>query len=214
MPRGDSHQREALKARPRPLRARAASPVVKQFRTRPGLRYKANVVDKASQKGIAVYRRILLAYDGSLEGRNALREGALLAKRYEAAVFLLSVVAETPGMRLGDGAFAGAMASNEETYKTVFEEGVMRLKQLGFKPKARLVRGEPTQEIAAYAREISADLVVVGHRRQSLLSRWWSGSTGAYLADNVTCSVLISRNVVSDEHFKAELVKGPDASEP
>jgi len=40
-----------------------------------------------------MYHRILLAYDGSREGRTALREGALLARRYGAAVYLLSVVA-------------------------------------------------------------------------------------------------------------------------
>jgi nucleotide-binding universal stress UspA family protein len=39
-----------------------------------------------------MYRRILLAYDGSIEGRVALREGALLAKRGDA-----------PGGRRGAG---------------------------------------------------------------------------------------------------------------
>jgi hypothetical protein len=41
-----------------------------------------------------MYKRILLAYDGSVEGRTALREGALLARQCGAEVFLLSVVAE------------------------------------------------------------------------------------------------------------------------
>ena len=39
-----------------------------------------------------MYKRILLAYDGSLEGRTALREGALLARQCDAEVFLLSVL--------------------------------------------------------------------------------------------------------------------------
>jgi len=47
-----------------------------------------------------MYKRILLAYDGSVEGRTALREGALLARQCGAEVFLLSVLAE-------DGTFAG-----------------------------------------------------------------------------------------------------------
>ena len=34
-----------------------------------------------------MYKRILLAYDGSLEGRTALREGALLARQCGAQVF-------------------------------------------------------------------------------------------------------------------------------
>jgi len=34
-----------------------------------------------------MYKRILLAYDGSIEGRTALREGALLARQCSAEVF-------------------------------------------------------------------------------------------------------------------------------
>ena len=40
-----------------------------------------------------MYKRVLLAYDGSVEGRTALREGALLARQCGAEVFLLSVLA-------------------------------------------------------------------------------------------------------------------------
>ena len=35
-----------------------------------------------------MYRKILLAYDGSTEGRRALREGAALARHCNAEVFL------------------------------------------------------------------------------------------------------------------------------
>ncbi|MBC7317331.1 MAG: universal stress protein, partial [Chloroflexi bacterium] len=57
-----------------------------------------------------MYRRIVLAYDGSVEGRAALREGAMLAMRLRARVFLLSVAAETPGRRLAEGTYAGVIA--------------------------------------------------------------------------------------------------------
>ena len=39
-----------------------------------------------------MYKRVLLAYDGSIEGRRALREGAKLAQLCGADVFLLAVV--------------------------------------------------------------------------------------------------------------------------
>ena len=42
-----------------------------------------------------MYERILLAYDGSLEGRTALREGAVFARQCSAEVFLLSVLDDT-----------------------------------------------------------------------------------------------------------------------
>ena len=145
-----------------------------------------------------MYKRIVLAYDGSLEGRMALREGALVAKRSNAKVFLLSVVAESPGMLLAEGAYAGAVVRDQEIHRSVLEEGLVRLRALGLETVARLVTGEPPTQIGAYAKETQADLVVVGHRQQSLFSRWWSGRTGAYLMDHIGCSLLIGRNEIGE----------------
>jgi nucleotide-binding universal stress UspA family protein len=152
-----------------------------------------------------VYKRIILAYDGSREGRTALREGALMARRFTCKVFLLSVVAETPGVRIGEAAYAGAVSTAYEAYKALFDEAMTRLRELGFDPEGRMVTGEPAEEIAAYAAEVGADLVVVGHRKKGLLERWWSGQTGAYLSDHLRCSLLIARNAVSEEDFYAAL---------
>jgi nucleotide-binding universal stress UspA family protein len=150
-----------------------------------------------------MYDTILLAYDGSLEGRTALREGALLAKACGAKVFLLSVVAVTPGMWVAEGAYAGCLSRAIEKNDDVFAGGMARLRELGLEPRGRIVAGEPAQEIAACARQIRADLVIVGHRRQTLLERWWSGSAGAYLVDHIGCSLLIARNPVSEEAMRA-----------
>jgi nucleotide-binding universal stress UspA family protein len=159
-----------------------------------------------------VYKRILLAYDGSVEGRAALREGALLAKRCAAKVFLLSVVAETVGTRIAQGVEARAVIQQLDSYKSVLADGVARLESLGFEPVATLLTGEPAQQIGMYAEQIAADLVVVGYRRQSVLARWWSGPSGAYLIDHIHCSLLVGRNSISDEAFQAELRAIRDAA--
>ena len=152
-----------------------------------------------------MYERIVLAYDSSIEGRSALREGALLAKRYEAQVFLLAVVADSPALHAADGLHPGVLFHQEDTARAVLEEGARRLRELGFQPVSKLVRGEPAQAIGAFARHVEASLVVVGHRRQSRFERWWSGSTGGYLMDHVGCSLLIARSTISDEQFELEM---------
>jgi nucleotide-binding universal stress UspA family protein len=151
-----------------------------------------------------MYRRIVLAYDGSREGRAALREGALLARKLGAQIFLLSVVAENAGMRMGDAAWPDGVGQTRQTYKDLFDEAIARLREKGMNPEGRIVEGEPAPTIAAYAKEVGADLVVVGHRRQSMLQRWWSGGAGAYLVDHLGCSLLIGRHQVSDEEFQAQ----------
>ena len=154
-----------------------------------------------------MYERILLAYDGSLEGAIALREGALLARRCCATVVLLSVIDESSGMLMAEAAYGGAVAHQIDTYKAVLERGVARLKQLGLNPTAKLVQGEPAPAIAAVARKINADLVVVGHHHKNPIARWWSGSTQSQITDHLRCSVLVARNQISDEAFAAELAE-------
>jgi nucleotide-binding universal stress UspA family protein len=154
-----------------------------------------------------MYKRILLAYDGSVEGRTALREGALLAKQCGAQVFLLSVLTETGTLLLSEVTLAVATAQIEEDFQEILKEGVARLKKLGFDPVAELVRGQPAEQIGKFAKKVRADLIVVGHRRQSAFDRWWSGPKGAYLADYTDCSLLVARNAVSDQVIEAAIMR-------
>jgi membrane fusion protein, multidrug efflux system len=162
-----------------------------------------------------VYQRILLAYDGSIEGRTALREGALLARRFGAQVFVLSVIREAAGTKLGEGVGGGGVAQQREDYDRVLQEGMARLAALGFQASGKLVIGEPAREIAAYAEQVKADLVVVGHRRQSAIGRWWSGPSGAYLSDHIPCSLLVCQNIIDEQQFATLLAQselGPAAA--
>lgn len=152
-----------------------------------------------------MYCRILLAYDGSSDGQKALREGALLAMTCGAEVFLLSVIPDSAGLVVADAAFAGALSQQEENYRAIFENGIARLKAIGFKPSGKLVCGDPAQQIGAVAKAIGAELVVVGHRKRSVVERWWSGSSGSYLMDRLDCSLLVSRHSISDETFAKAL---------
>lgn len=159
-----------------------------------------------------MYKTILLAYDGSLEGARALREGALLAKQCGAKVVLLSVVPTAAGVQMAEGVYGGAVAQQIEDHKDLLRRAVAWLKQRGFDPAARLACGEPAPLIGQLAKDIGADLVVVGHHHKNFFSRWWSGSTNAYLKDNVGCSLLIASNPISDEEFDAAVKQlgGPE----
>ena len=128
-----------------------------------------------------------------------------MARQCGAQVFLLAVLVDTGISLLADVAHAGAFVQMENAVMDVLNEGVARLRHLGFDPVAKLGRGVPAEVIGTFAREIGADLVVVGHHRQSALARWWSGPRGAYLIDYTDCSLLVARNVISDEAIEAAL---------
>ena len=158
-----------------------------------------------------MYRKILLAYDGSLEGAIALREGAILAKQHGAEVCVLSVVPDAGGVQIAEGVMGGAVAQHMERYREVLERGVNRLTALGMTPTARLAVGDPARAIGAFAKEMGVDLVVVGHQKRRLLERWWSGPSGAYISDFIQCSLLIARNAISDADFEAKMKAAEEA---
>lgn len=156
-----------------------------------------------------MYTRILLASDGSKESLVALREGALIARAFRTKAHLLIIERETPGLRVADSVYPVMRSEGSEM---LLQKGLSRLMRLGVPATGEVVCGEPALIIAAAAKRFGADLVVVGHRRQTLLERWWSGVSGAYLVDNVGCSVLVARNVISDEEFEAALQAEPETA--
>jgi nucleotide-binding universal stress UspA family protein len=135
-----------------------------------------------------------------------LREGAKLAQLCRAEVFLLAVVELTPIIS-PDAGLAIPIDEHTTNYKAVLAEGVERLKALGFSPTSRLETGDAGQRIAEFAEEIGAHLVVVGHRPQGPLARWWFGSVGSYLVKRLRCSVLVGQTEISDDEL--ELLKQP-----
>lgn len=140
-----------------------------------------------------MYERILLAYDGTRDSRVVLREGAELAVRCGAAVHLLAVLRPSTGMLFAEGTQpSGLLDSEERHYRDILEEGLQRLRARGLQAEALLRRGEPVDEILDVARAVGADLIVLGHRRRSAISRWWRGTVDADILANAPCSLLVA----------------------
>ena len=148
-----------------------------------------------------MYAKILLCFDGSREGRLALREGARLAQITGAGVILLAVVETVAGNALAQGADAGALVHQQADYKEILNEGQQRLSGMGLAPEVRMEFGDPVAKITRVATETGADLVVVGHHQQGLWTRWISRSIAASLGDVLGCSLLLAQNVVEDSEL-------------
>src|SRR5256885_16446331 len=136
-----------------------------------------------------MYKKVLLAYDGSVEGRRALREGAKLAQLCRSEVFLVAV-GEVSSILTPEAGLTIPIELQTEDYKAILNEGTERLKALGFSPTARLEVGDAGQKIAEVAEEIGAHLVVVGHRPQGTLARWF-GSVGSRVGQAAPCKLVV-----------------------
>jgi nucleotide-binding universal stress UspA family protein len=143
-----------------------------------------------------MYKRILLAYNGTHEGRTALFECTDVAS-FEAAETHLLAVAIPPPLMFVEG-FEGTVTDpgniqEKERMEKVLAEGIAALEARGFNVTGHLATGEPVDEICRVAAELKCDLIVVGHeQKHSFLSRWWRGSVSANLLDHAPCSILIA----------------------
>ncbi|MGH6885867.1 MAG: universal stress protein [Geminicoccales bacterium] len=140
------------------------------------------------------YRKILLAYNGSAEGKRALLECAELANFLGAETHLLAVASMPPSLFLTEGFVPEELLEEEKKRtQTVLDEGIANLKEKGFKATGHLAVGEPVEEICRLAKELAVDLIVVGHNQNtSFAARWWKGSVGASILDYAPCSLLVA----------------------
>ena len=141
-----------------------------------------------------MYQRILLAYDGSKSGQQALLECRDLAQWSQAAV---SLVAVTPlyihMVGVEAGIYDNELAAQEkEKYTGILNDGLQQLLAAGFQASGDVLVGETVDELVRHAKKINADLIVLGHRHlEGWAARWWRGSVSKSLIENSPCSVLV-----------------------
>ena len=146
-----------------------------------------------------MYRRILLVSDGTRESLTALREGALIARAFQAQAYVLIIDLQTVGKFMATSTY---LSPQDSTYLSdLLKLGLSRLRRLRVVASGEVARGEATRLICETERNFKPDLVVVGYRRTGILQRWWSGNAGAPLADALKCGVLLVREKITDEEF-------------
>lgn len=141
-----------------------------------------------------MFQKILLAYNGSHEGKSALLACAEIASFAKSETHLLAVAAMPSSMFLTEGFLPEELLEEEKKRaQEVLGEGIDQLKQKGFSVTGHLAVGEPVEEICRLAAEIKCDLIVLGHQQKaSFASRWWRGSVGKSLLDYAPCSIFIT----------------------
>lgn len=142
-----------------------------------------------------MYKRILLAYDGSKSGQKALLDCRDIAQWSQATLTLIAV---TPLSMQVIGVEGGIYDKNlaeyeKEKYTGILDEGLRQLAASGYQANGEVVLGDVVDEIVRYAKKIEADLIVVGHRHlDGWAARWWRGSVSKSLIENAPCSVLVA----------------------
>ena len=147
-----------------------------------------------------MYRKILVAYDGSPESRLALDECIRLAPGPAAAVHLAGVVHD-PSLYVLAGEYVPeiALGDDEARVDADIKDAAAQLAAHGLAVTPHVVIGEPESVIARLVEEHGIDLLIQGHPRSKTFAlRWWRGSTDALLLERVRCSILVAAGLGRD----------------
>ncbi len=127
-----------------------------------------------------MYKRVLVAFDGSDSAHNVLEQTLVLARSENAAVDVVTVV---PGYQ-GDLRLLGNTKVLDELhahYQACLDSAINMVLARGMRARGHLRTGEPQEEILRVAEEIRADLIALGKRAQPMIAPLPIGS----VADDV-----------------------------
>jgi nucleotide-binding universal stress UspA family protein len=117
--------------------------------------------------------RILMAYDGTIEGQHALLAAPEIKLLPHDETHLLAVLPMPAGLFLA--------------------EGYVPLIAQGFPATGHMSWGEPVEEICKLAAQLKSSMILVAHpRATSFAARWWRGWVGSSLLEQTPCSLLVS----------------------
>ena len=141
-----------------------------------------------------MYKKILLAYDGSESGQRALLDCHEIAQWSGSEIRLIAVM-QLPmsGLTLEGGMYDDTLLHSEKIrFQAILDAGLGKLGGAGLAARGEVVMGDAVSEITRCASSIGADLIVVGHKHLSgWAARWWRGSVSKALIEQAPCSVLV-----------------------
>ena len=140
-----------------------------------------------------MFRKILLAYDGSEGANRALEAGIDLAKIHGAELWAVAVEERLPRYSATIDEVQEAKEFANQHYGKLVAEARTKAGEAGVDLKTVLRPGHPAQTIVAVAKEGKFDLVLVGHTGLSGVWAAFLGTTAEKVSRHAPCSVLIVR---------------------
>jgi len=142
------------------------------------------------------YRNVLLATDFSTGAREALGHAAALASAEGATLHLLHVVEEFSyweSFNLKHFPSEGVLEELESNARIALDD-LAEEAELGPEVRVEVRHGKPFVEILRAARDLEADVLVIGSHGQSGLSETLFGSTAERVVRKASCAVLVVRH--------------------
>jgi len=140
-----------------------------------------------------MFKKILLAYDGSDGAKRALEAGLSLAKLHGAQLWALAVEEHLPRFSGTIDEVQEEKAFANQYYGKILAEAKAAAKEMGSELQTLVRAGHPAQTIVSVAKEGKFDVILVGHSGLSGVWAAFLGTTAEKVSRHAPCSVLIVR---------------------
>ncbi len=138
-----------------------------------------------------MFRKILVAFDGSAPARDAYETALDMAAKYKAEIHVVAVA--RPPDFAEDVETEAALESAREHFGKKFGELESQAAHLGIKPHLRVVTGHPAEQIIRAAEQYQIELIILGHRGHGVFERWLLGSVSRTVIAYAHCAVMVVR---------------------
>ncbi len=140
-----------------------------------------------------MFRKILVAYDGSDGAKAALRIGVGLAKSVGAEVHSISVEEHLPQYAVSIGEIQEAKDRVDEYFRVLTKEARDQAGLNGVELQTAIRQGHEVEMIVNYAKEGAFDLLLAGYHGHSRIFERVMGSTAQSIIRLSPCSVLLAK---------------------
>lgn len=139
-----------------------------------------------------MYKKILVAIDGSQSSYNALNSAVSLAKQFDSELYIVSVVntANLP-MNVGVSYAPGLINDLENSSKKDLKKASDIVADAGLTCTVELLNGEPREQLTRYPKEHDIDLIVMGKTGTSAFTRVFVGSVTRYVSEHTDKNLLV-----------------------
>ena len=138
-----------------------------------------------------MYRRLLVGIDGSAGARAALRRAIQLAREHEAVLYGVAVEEPPPPYARTVGETEDAREEADIHFAQIVGRARKVAASMDMPITCEVQRGHPAKVLIERSRQLDCDLIVLGHARRALGSRY--GSIADRVVDHAHCDVLIVR---------------------
>jgi nucleotide-binding universal stress UspA family protein len=139
-----------------------------------------------------MFRKILVAYDGSEGAKLALAKAQEIAKVVKADMHILAV-GRIPEYAETVSEVEEEKSQAQNYYARIMDEAEKEMKQQGLTPVVHIDFGKPADTILRIAEDLAVDLLILGTHPHSAMRRRFLGATVDKVIDHAHCSVLVVR---------------------